>query len=73
MGERTEVLGARENRRQQRYGRRRRKWRKVRVLNGQKAGEKGGKGGSFSEEAKKTETGAGSQEPETASRGKNVR
>ena len=42
----------------------------MRVLNGQKAGEKGGKGGSFSEEAKKTETGAGSQELETASRGK---
>lgn len=43
------------------------------VLKGQKAGEKGGKGGNLREEAKKTETGAGSQEPETASRGKNVR
>ena len=61
------------NRPQQRYGRRRRKWRKVGVLKGQKAGEKGRKGGSLREEAKKTETGAGSQEPETASRGKNVR
>ena len=42
----------------------------MRVLKGQEAEEKGGKGGSFSEEAKKTETGAGSQELETASRGK---
>ena len=42
----------------------------MRVLKGQKAGEKGGKGGSLREEAKKTETGAGSQEPETVSQGK---
>ena len=33
------------------------------VLKGQKAGEKGGKRGSLREEAKKTETGAGNQEP----------
>ena len=33
-------------------------------------GRKGGKGGSLREEAKKTETGAGIQEPETVSRDK---